>query len=114
MREYLLNPIGSEIHSVTQVIALMDLSLISYCLSHHIDALTRPPTRSLPSKIVTLTPLLDRTSAHLSPAKPAPTIQTWGALPGGKTRWTILLVALFIDCTTIRVLDINGKEDSRS
>ena len=50
---------------------------------------TRPPMRSLASKIVTLIPLWSKMSAHLRPATPAPTMHTCGVRPmchrGGMT-----------------------------
>ena len=45
---------------------------------------TRPPIRSRPSSIVTLTPFLVSTSAALNPAIPAPTTQTCGMRPWGR------------------------------
>lgn len=47
-------------------------------------SLTRPPILSRASYMVTLAPLLIRTSAHLNPDMPAPTIATFGIFPLGR------------------------------
>lgn len=53
---------------------------------HHLgeNPRTRPPIRSRPSSIVTVTPFLVSTSAALKPAMPAPTTQTCGIRPWGR------------------------------
>ncbi len=72
-----ISEVDSQVIDVIGLAELVHLSLINYLyLTNCIDLLTRPPIRSRPSRIVTFKPLWDKTSAHLSPAKPAPTMQT--------------------------------------
>lgn len=70
--------IYSQINTISQLITLANLSrIVSSLTLAQIKLLTLPPILSLASKMVTWKPFSRRTSAHLSPEIPAPTIPTW-------------------------------------
>jgi hypothetical protein len=67
-----------QIHRITQLMALANLSsIVSSQFRLEVNLRTLPPILSLASNMVTWKPFSRRTSAHLRPEIPAPTMPTW-------------------------------------